>query len=173
MNVRCVAIRLRRRTGLGTEQQRARAHGTSAGLGIWRTGGLWRFAWPVQRGNGQKAGQTWRQGAGGQRPIYGIQPTCPATAGSLGPGARPLGHRKQLFHVKDDSFGEDRQVLHSHHRGTVISLLRNAAVTLLRGRCPLWSAKEPLTGRAQRLAANLPPPSSPLLDFGKALRFGA
>ena len=58
-----------------------------------------------------------------------------------------------LFHVKDDSFREDRQVLHCHRRGTVISLLRNVAVTLLRGACDLWSAKEPLTGRAQRLAA--------------------
>ena len=58
-----------------------------------------------------------------------------------------------LFHVKDDSFREDRQVLHRHHRGTVMSLLCNVAVTLLRGACDLWSAKEPLTGRAQRLAA--------------------
>lgn len=58
-----------------------------------------------------------------------------------------------LFHVKDDSFREDRQVLHRHRRGEVMSLLRNVAVTLLRGNCTLWSAKEPLTGRAQRLAA--------------------
>ena len=58
-----------------------------------------------------------------------------------------------LFHVKDDSFREDRQVLHRHHRGEVMSLLRNVAVTLLRGACDLWSEKEPLTGRAQRLAA--------------------
>ena len=58
-----------------------------------------------------------------------------------------------LFHVKDDSFREDRQVLHCHHRGAVMSLLRNVAVTLLRGSCDLWSAKEPLAGRAQRLAA--------------------
>ena len=29
-----------------------------------------------------------------------------------------------LFHVKDDSFGEDRHVLHNHRLGAVISLLR-------------------------------------------------
>ncbi|CZB23384.1 ISAs1 family transposase [Candidatus Synechococcus spongiarum] len=58
-----------------------------------------------------------------------------------------------LFHVKDDSFREDRQVLHCHHRGTVMSLFRNLAITLLRGNCNLWSTKESLIGRAQRLAA--------------------
>ena len=59
----------------------------------------------------------------------------------------------QLFHVKDDSFREDRQVLGSHHRGTVLSLLGNAALNLLRGECQLWRTKEPLTGRPQRLCA--------------------
>ena len=58
-----------------------------------------------------------------------------------------------LFHVKDDSFREDRQVLQHHHSGLVVSLLRNVAVTLLRGACKLWSTSEPLIGRAQRLAA--------------------
>ena len=58
-----------------------------------------------------------------------------------------------LFHVKDDSFAEDRHVLHSHHRGMVVSLFRNVAITLLRAVCDLWSTKETLTGRAQRLAA--------------------
>ena len=61
------------------------------------------------------------------------------------------GIENSLFHVKDDSFGEDRHVLHEHGSGEILSLLRNAAVSLLRGMCPLWSAKEPLTGRAQRL----------------------
>ena len=59
----------------------------------------------------------------------------------------------RLFYVKDDGFGEDRQVLHHHHSGLVMSLLRGAGLTLLRGNCPLWSDHEPLTGRAQRLAA--------------------
>ena len=49
-----------------------------------------------------------------------------------------------LFHVKDDSFAEDCHVLHSHHQGTVVSSFRNVAITLLRGACDLWSAKEPL-----------------------------
>lgn len=59
----------------------------------------------------------------------------------------------RLFYVKDDGFGEDRQVLQHHHSGLVMSLLRGAGLTLLRGNCPLWSDREPLTGRAQRLAA--------------------
>ena len=60
------------------------------------------------------------------------------------------GIENSLFHVKDDSFGEDRRVLQHHRSGAVLSLLTNAAVTLLRGDCPLWSSSEPLTGRAQR-----------------------
>ena len=59
-----------------------------------------------------------------------------------------------LFHVKNDSFGEDRHVLHNHHRGAVTNLLRDLAVTLLRTTCYLWSSRDPLTGRAQRLAAH-------------------
>lgn len=63
------------------------------------------------------------------------------------------GIENSLFHVKDDSFGEDRHVLQKHSSGEILSLLRNAAVSLLRGMCSLWSVKEPLTGRAQRLCA--------------------
>lgn len=64
------------------------------------------------------------------------------------------GIENSLFHVKDDSFGEDRHVLQHHRGGAVLSLLRNAALTLLRGDCSLWSSSEPLTGRAQRLGAH-------------------
>ena len=63
------------------------------------------------------------------------------------------GIENSLFHVKDDSFGEDRHVLHKHSSGEILSLLRNAAMSLLRGMCSLWSVNEPLTGRAQRLCA--------------------
>jgi hypothetical protein len=63
------------------------------------------------------------------------------------------GIENQSFHVKDDSFGEDRQVLQSHRSGTVLSLLRDVALNLLRGRCPLWKETEPLTGRAQQVCA--------------------
>lgn len=70
--------------------------------------------------------------------------------------ARLRGHweiENRLFYVKDDGFGEDRQALQHHHSGLVMSLLRGAGLTLLRGNCPLWSDREPLIGRAQRLAA--------------------
>lgn len=63
------------------------------------------------------------------------------------------GIENRLFHVKDDSFGEDRQVLQSHQSGMVISLLRATALNLLRGCCALWGEAEPLTGRAQRVCA--------------------
>ena len=63
------------------------------------------------------------------------------------------GIENSLFHVKDDSFGEDRHVLRERSSGEILSLLRNPAVSLLRGMRSLWSVKEPLTGRAQRLRA--------------------
>ena len=70
----------------------------------------------------------------------------------------------RLFYVKDDGFGEDRHVLQHHHSGLVMSLLRGAGLTLLRGKCSLWSDREPLTGRAQRLAAQ------PLAAFSRHTR---
>ena len=36
----------------------------------------------------------------------------------------------RLFYVKDDGFGEDRQVLQHHQSGLVMSLLRGAGLTL-------------------------------------------
>jgi len=63
------------------------------------------------------------------------------------------GIENRLFHVKDDSFGEDRHVLGSHRSGEVMSLLRAASINLLRGRSYLWDDDEPLTGRAQRICA--------------------
>ena len=99
----------------------------------------------------------------GKPPIDSVQIDSVQYAVSSRPALSPAealdlmrGHwaiENSLFHVKDDSFGEDRQVLQTHHGGSVMGLLRNVAVTLLRGTCPLWSEKEPLTGRAQRLAA--------------------
>ena len=83
---------------------------------------------------------------------YGI---ASLTEGQAGP-ARLLelmrGHwgiENRLFHVKDDSFGEDRHVLQSHGSGLVVSLLRATALNLLRGCCTLWKDAEPLPGRAQ------------------------
>lgn len=72
------------------------------------------------------------------------------------------GIENSLFHVKDDSFGEDRHVLHKHSSGEILSLLRNAALSLLRGVCSLWSAKEPIIGRAQRLCVQ---PSAALKHY--------
>jgi hypothetical protein len=69
-----------------------------------------------------------------------------------------LGHGRwrienALVRVKDDSFGEDRHVLRRHRSGETVCGLRNAAMTLLRRRCALWTEKEPMTGRSQFAAA--------------------
>jgi len=64
------------------------------------------------------------------------------------------GIENRAFHVTDDSFGEDRHVLTSHQGAAVMSLLRQAALNLLRGGCALWSPAEPLTGRAQRVSVH-------------------
>ena len=58
-----------------------------------------------------------------------------------------------LFHVKDDSFGEDRHVLQSRGAGAALCALRNAAMLLLRGRSSLWTDQDPMTARSQYLAA--------------------
>jgi len=59
------------------------------------------------------------------------------------------GIENRLFHVKDDTFGEDRHVLQSHSAGTIMSLLRTTAIHLLRGEATLWMTKTPLTARAE------------------------
>jgi hypothetical protein len=59
------------------------------------------------------------------------------------------GIENRLFHVADDSFGEDRHVLQSHVAGMMLSLLRTAALNLLRGEAVLWTKKTPLTARAE------------------------
>jgi hypothetical protein len=63
------------------------------------------------------------------------------------------GIENRQFHVSDDSFGEDRHVLGSHQSASLVSLLRQAALNLLRGSCELWEPDEPMTGRSQRVSA--------------------
>ncbi len=60
-----------------------------------------------------------------------------------------MGIENRWFHVADDSFGEDRHVLHDHDRGQVLGLLRGTALNLLRGQCDLWDAAAPMTARAE------------------------
>ena len=87
---------------------------------------------------------------------YGITSLCAQKASPerlLGLLRGHWGIENRLFHVKDDSFGEDRHVLQSHRSGAVVSLLRATAINLLRGRCALWKDHEPLTGRSQRTCA--------------------
>ncbi len=62
---------------------------------------------------------------------------------------RHWGIENRWFHVADDSFGEDRQVLQDHDRGQVLGLVRGAALNLLRGHCSLWSETVPMTARAE------------------------
>jgi hypothetical protein len=64
------------------------------------------------------------------------------------------GIENKLFWVKDDGFREDRHVLQRHTRGEVVGLLRSTACNLLRGRCALWPATDPLTARAERVAGH-------------------
>ena len=59
-----------------------------------------------------------------------------------------------LFHVKDDSFGEDRHVLQRRQSAETLCARRNAAMTLLRGASPLWRHHDPMTARAQYVAAH-------------------
>jgi len=63
------------------------------------------------------------------------------------------GVENRLHYVQDDSFGEDRHVLHSRQRGLIWALLRRQALNLLRGRLFLWDPKAPMTARAQAVAA--------------------
>ncbi len=80
----------------------------------------------------------------------------PAQAGPDRLLALSRGHwriENTLFHVKDDTFGEDRQVLQRRSSGASLCALRNAAVMLLRGRSDLWADAEPMTARRQCVAA--------------------
>jgi predicted transposase YbfD/YdcC len=87
---------------------------------------------------------------------YFVTSLAPEKAGPerlLGVFRGHWGIENLAFHVADDSFGEDRHVLASHAAAAVMSLLRQAAINLLRGRSVLWSEAEPLTARAQRVCA--------------------
>lgn len=63
------------------------------------------------------------------------------------------GIENRLFHVKDDSFGEDRHVLQRHAAGTNLSALRNVALGLLRGQSRVWHTRDPMTARAEYVCA--------------------
>lgn len=64
------------------------------------------------------------------------------------------GIENRLFHVKDDSFGEDRHVLQSHTAGAILSRLRTTALNLLRGEATRWTETTPLTARAEWVNAH-------------------
>lgn len=63
------------------------------------------------------------------------------------------GIENRLFHVKDDSFGEDRHVLLRRKSGANLSLLRNAAINLLGGSSRLWAPTDYMPARSQYLNA--------------------
>jgi hypothetical protein len=77
----------------------------------------------------------------------GPEKTDPARL--LAVARRHWGIENRWFHVADDGFGEDRQVLQDHDRGQVLGLLRGAALNLLRGHCDLWSDDTSMTARAE------------------------
>jgi hypothetical protein len=78
-----------------------------------------------------------------------LPPERAAPARLLGLARRHWGIENRWFHVADDGFGEDRQVIQAHDRGQALGLLRGAALNLLRGRCALWTDATPLTARAE------------------------
>ena len=97
-----------------------------------------------------------KTGAISESTQYGITSLCARKASPkrlLGLFRGHWGIENRLFHVKDDSFGEDRHVLHSLRSGAVVSLLRATAINLLRGRCDLWKDQVPLTARSQHVCA--------------------
>lgn len=59
-----------------------------------------------------------------------------------------------LFHVKDDSLAEDRHVMFGRRSGTNLCALRNAALTLLRGKSSIWRDTDPITARSEYVCAN-------------------
>ena len=81
--------------------------------------------------------------------LTSLDPAKAGPARLLRLARRHWGIENCWFHVADDGFGEDRQVLGDHDRGQVLGLLRGAALNLLRGRCALWGAKTPLTARTE------------------------
>lgn len=86
--------------------------------------------------------------------VTSLAPGDIAPADLLGVARRHRGIENRWFHVADDGFGEDRQVLQTHHRGQVVGALRGMALNLLRGPCPLWSDATPLTARAERVSGH-------------------
>lgn len=81
--------------------------------------------------------------------VTSLRPEAADPARLLAVVRRHWGIENRWFHVADDSFGEDRQVLQAHGRGQVLGLLRTTALNLLRGTSPLWSAATPMTARAE------------------------
>lgn len=78
-----------------------------------------------------------------------LGPEAADPARRLAVARRHWGIENRWFHVADDGFGEDRQVLQDHDRGQVLGLLRGTALNLLRGRCDRWADETPLTARAE------------------------
>jgi hypothetical protein len=81
--------------------------------------------------------------------VTSLGPAAADPARLLAIARRHWGIENRWFHVADDSFWEDRQVLQDHDRGQVLGLLRGAALNLLRGSGTLWSDAAPMTARAE------------------------
>jgi hypothetical protein len=79
------------------------------------------------------------------------------------------GIETRRFHVRDDSFGEDRHVLSSHTVGRLLGRSRATALNLLRGQAKLWTATMPRTARAEWVNAHPIAILAALGDFAKGL----
>ena len=111
---------------------------------------------------------------GNQAPVKSIQHAVTSRANLSPKEALSLVRGRwsienSLFHVKEDSFREDRHVLRQHCRGMVLGLFRRVALTLLRGICHLWRQRNPSPAAPKDWQPNLPSSSCLNPGFGKAL----
>lgn len=83
---------------------------------------------------------------------YGVTSLPPWRAGAEALMELLRGHwsiENRSHHVRDDSWGEDRQVWRRGHGAATMSVLLGLALALLQGRSPHWPPGAPKTARAE------------------------
>ena len=140
-------------------------------MGIGGTGDLCRLPRLDQRDQGASSGArqlTGRERDSVQYGVSSLSDLAPDRALALLRGHWEIENR--LFYVKDDGFGEDRQVLQNYHSGLVMSLLLGAGLT-----CCAASARSGQTANPSPAEHNASQPipqqhsHHPTTDFERAL----